>query len=94
MQEYLRIDLKSKLKQDCQLIKKAFQWKASGKFTNQEIIEKLAARGLKITLRNMSWILSNPFYCGFISSTMLPEGLVKVYHPAIIYKEIFLAANM
>jgi hypothetical protein len=42
----------------------------------------------------MSWILSNPFYCGFISSTMLPEGLVKVYHPAIIYKEIFLAANM
>jgi site-specific DNA recombinase len=81
------------INKDGQLIKKAFQWKASGKFTNQEIIEKLAARGLKITLRNMSWILSNPFYCGFISSTMLPNELIKGHYPAIIDQETFLAAN-
>lgn len=75
------------------LLKRAFQWKASGRFSNQEIIDKLSSRGLKITLRNIAWIFSNPFYCGFISSSMLPGELIKGHHPALIDQETFLQVN-
>ena len=43
------------------LLKRAFEWKASGKFSNQQIIDKLEVKGMKVTLRYMGWIFSNPF---------------------------------
>lgn len=39
-----------------QLLKQAFKWKASGKYNNQEIIEKLKARGLMVTFCSLAWI--------------------------------------
>jgi DNA invertase Pin-like site-specific DNA recombinase len=36
------------------LLRSAFEWKASGKYSNQQIIDKLALKGLKVTIRNMA----------------------------------------
>ena len=81
------------LNEDGALIKKAFYWKASGKLTNQQIIEKLNAKGLKITLRHMAWILANPFYAGYIISSLLPGEVNIGKHPPIIDEKTFLTAN-
>ena len=78
---------------DGELLKKAFLWKASGRFSNQQIIEKLDVLGLKISLRNIAWIFSNTFYCGYISSSMLPGELIKGKHPALIDEKTFLLVN-
>ncbi len=78
---------------DGELLKKAFLWKASGRFSNQQIIENLDLLGLKISLRNIAWIFSNTFYCGYISSSMLPGELIKGKHPALIDEKTFLLVN-
>ena len=81
------------INEDGLLIKKAFQWKASGKMTNQQIVEKLNAMKLKIKLRHMAWILANPFYCGYIISSLLPGEVNLGKHPPLIDEKTFLMAN-
>jgi len=75
------------------LIKKAFQWKASGKMTNQQILDKLKAKGLKISIRHIAWVLANPFYCGYIISSLLPGEVNIGKHPTLIEEKKFLLAN-
>ncbi len=75
------------------LLRSAFEWKASGKYSNQQIIDKLALKGLKVTLRNMAWIFANPFYCGYVYSSLLPGELIPGKHPALIKEDVFLKAN-
>jgi site-specific DNA recombinase len=75
------------------LIKQAFRWKSSGKYSNKSIIGKLASRGLKVSLRNMAWIFSNPFYCGYITSCLLPGELITGKHPPLIDVDTFLVTN-
>ena len=75
------------------LIQKAFQWKASGKYSNKMIIDKLKRHGVKLTLRNMARILSNPFYCGYILCCLLPGECIDGKHPALIDEDTFLKAN-
>ncbi len=75
------------------LLRTAFEWKASGKFSNQKIIEKLALKGMKVSLRNMAWIFANPFYCGYVYSALLPGELIPGKHPALIKEDTFLKAN-
>ena len=75
------------------LLRRAFEWKASGKFSNQQIIDKLALKGMVMSLRYMAWIFANPFYCGYVYSSLLPGELIAGKHPALISEDIFLKAN-
>lgn len=75
------------------LLKRAFEWKASGKFTNQQIIDKLEVKGMKVTLRYIGWIFSNPFYCGYVYSSLLPGELIPGKHPAMVSEDLFIKAN-
>ena len=75
------------------LLRKAFEWKASGKFSNQQIIDKLALKGMAVTLRYIAWIFANPFYCGYVYSSLLPGELIPGKHPALIIDDTFLKAN-
>jgi site-specific DNA recombinase len=75
------------------LLRQAFKMKASGKFSNQEIVNFLNKQGLKTSLRNLAWILSNTFYCGYVHSKLLPGELIKGKHPAIIDEKTFIKAN-
>ena len=81
------------INEDGLLIKKAFQWKASGKMTNQQILDKLKAKGLKISIRHIAWVLANPFYCGYIISSLLPGEVNIGKHPILIDEKTFLLAN-
>ena len=79
--------------QEGSLLKKAFQWKAEGKMSNQEIIEKLSARGLNLTEKNFRWVISNPFYAGYITGKLLNGQLVKGKHQPLVDTKTFLKAN-
>jgi DNA invertase Pin-like site-specific DNA recombinase len=71
------------------LLKKAFEWKLTGKYSDVEIISKLRAMGLKISAQKISKTWRNPFYCGIIISKYLPKA-VKGNWDGIITKEQFI----
>ena len=75
------------------ILRKAFIWKATGKFSNKQIVEKLAQAGVKVTIRYLGWILANPFYCGYISVSLMPGQIFRGKHPALIDEDTFLKAN-
>jgi site-specific DNA recombinase len=75
------------------LLHRAFEWKASGKFSNQQIVEKLALKGMKVSLRYLAWIFANPFYCGYVYSSLLPGELIPGKHPVLVSEDTFLKAN-
>lgn len=79
--------------QDGLLLKKVFRWKASGKITNQQIVERLNAQGLKISLRHIAQVLANPFYCGYINASILEGEIIKGKHPILIDENTFMIAN-
>lgn len=75
------------------LIRKAFQWRAQGKLTSNEIIAKLKAQGMEISSQQLSKIFHNPFYCGLIVNKLLDGQVVEGKHEPCISKEVFLAVN-
>ena len=75
------------------LIRKAFEWKIEGRMTNKEICEELQKRGLKLTEKNFRFVISNPFYAGYITGRLLKGQYVKGHHPPMITLEMFLKAN-
>lgn len=76
-----------------EFIKKAFEWKADEKLTNQEIIQRLAKLGYHITKQKLSEVLKNPFYCGKMVHNFLNGEVVNGNHPPIISEETFLKVN-
>ncbi|RYZ68486.1 MAG: hypothetical protein EOP09_09405, partial [Proteobacteria bacterium] len=74
-------------------LRKAFQWKAEGVLTNVEIVDRLKVRGLKLNTSNFKWILSNPFYAGFVTGRLVNGQLIEGKHPALVELDTFLKAN-
>ncbi len=74
------------------LIKKAFEWKASG-MSNEAILEKLAAYGLKMYKQKLSMIFSNPFYAGVVVHKSLKGKAVEGKHQKLISRELFMKVN-
>ena len=75
------------------LLKKAFEWKGEGVLTNKEIIEKLSSRGLRLTEKNFRWVLSNPFYAGYVTGKLVGGQLIRGQHPALVDLKTFMKAN-
>ena len=74
-------------------IKKAFQWKADEKLTNEEIRQRLEKLGFRINKQKLSEMFKNPFYCGLMVHNFLNGEVVPGNHPAIISEETFLRVN-
>lgn len=74
-------------------LKKAFVWKAEGKLTNMEIIKRLNIKGVKINKTNFQWVISNPFYAGYVTGRLVEGKLIKGQHPALVDLKTFLKAN-
>lgn len=81
------------INKDGLLIKKAFEWKANERISNLEIIERLEARGLKVSTSALSAIFRNPFYCGIMVSKLTPNKSYQGIHEPIISKNLFLKVN-
>ena len=63
------------------ILRKAFEWKANENLSNEEIVRRLNARGLKMYKQRLSEILRNPFYCGYIEHRYLGEGKRIISRP-------------
>ncbi len=74
-------------------LKKAFQWKGEGNMSNREIMAKLGAFGVCIKEKNFRWIISNPFYLGYVTGKFVEGKLIKGHHPALVDLKTFMKAN-
>ena len=75
------------------LLKYAFIWKSRENITYQEIVNRLAKKGLHIKYKRLSDYFRNPFYCGLIVSSHIPDEIIEGRHEALISKEVFLKVN-
>ncbi len=75
------------------LLKKAFEWKAYQEMSNVEIARKLQKMGVPISDKRLNNLFLNPFYCGLITSSLLPEQVIEGRHQSMISKELFLAVH-
>ena len=81
------------INEDGELLKIGFELKAKGEITNQEIVDHLHKLGCKVHYKSFVRIISNPFYCGYITNSLIPDELIKGNHPALVSEELFLRAN-
>ena len=77
------------INKDGQLLKEAWKWKASGMYSDAQIIAKLAARGLTVSKQKMSQMWRNPFYCGITINRLLDEPVKGSWKP-LVTKEDFI----
>lgn len=76
------------------LLKQAFYWKDQENLSNTVIIDRLSKMGLSLTLPLLTRIFRNPFYAGYISSTLLDDGeIIRGKHEAMVSEELFLRVN-
>ena len=72
-----------------ELLKEAWQWKASGLYSDVEILAKLSARGLELSPQTISKMWRNPFFCGILINKMLDEPVQGIW-PPLVSKEDFI----
>lgn len=65
------------------LLEDAINLKLQGVLNNKQICQRLSTKGLRLTEKNFRWILSNPFYAGNITGSLVDVKLVKGKHPAL-----------
>jgi DNA invertase Pin-like site-specific DNA recombinase len=75
------------------LLKKAFELKAAGALTNKQICQRLSVKGLRLTVKNFRWIMSNSFYAGYVTGSLVDGKLIKGQHPPLVDLKTFLRAN-
>lgn len=76
------------------LIKQIFQWKDEENLTYREIRKRLIPMGVKLLEQQIAKILRNPFYCGYITHSLLDDGeLIRGKHEPLISEELFLRVN-
>jgi site-specific DNA recombinase len=75
------------------LLKTGFKLKADGVLNNKEIVIKLRKLGCKINYKSFVRIIQNPFYCGYITHSLIPGEIYPGKHVALVSEELFFAAN-
>ena len=78
--------------QEAEFIKVAFTMKEQGK-TNLDIVQHLKAIGCSIDIKRLTEIFRNPFYCGYITHSLIDWELVPGKHEPIISEDTYLNVN-
>ncbi len=81
------------INEEGELLKKAFEWKAYKQLSNVEIVRGLNKMGVNISEKRLNTLFLNPFYCGLITSKMLPGQIIEGRHEPLISRELFLAVH-
>lgn len=76
-----------------ELLKEAFRLKAETNLTNKDIVVKLKKKGCTINYKSFVRIISNPFYCGYITHALIPGEIIPGHHPALVSETLFADAN-
>jgi DNA invertase Pin-like site-specific DNA recombinase len=82
-----------KITNEGELLKKGFELKAEGKLTNNDIVEYLSVRGVKVSANMFRLIIANPFYAGYVTGKLVNGQLIKGHHPPLVDLATFLKAN-
>ena len=75
------------------LIKDAFRMKLDENLTNEEVRERMKARGLDISKQNWSNIFGNIFYAGYFSHNFLEGEVIKGPHEPLVSLDDFMKIN-
>ena len=75
------------------LIQYAFRIKADENLTNEEVRERMKARGLDISKQNWSNIFANIFYAGYFSHNFLEGDIIKGPHEPLVSLDDFMKIN-
>lgn len=75
------------------LLKKAFEWKAYQQLSNAEIVREMKKIGVKLSEKHINNLFTNPFYCGLITSKLIPGQVIEGKHEPLVTKELFLTVN-
>lgn len=84
---------KYEINKDGELLNEGFKLKAERSLTNQEIVNRLKKKGCKINYKSFVRIIGNPFYCGYITHSLIPGEIHRGKHPALVSEKLFIAAN-
>lgn len=74
-------------------LRKAFEWKANLNMSNVEISKRLKNMGVHMPDKRLNELFNNPFYCGLITSKMIPGQIVEGKHEPLVSKQLFLAVH-
>ena len=66
-----------------EILRKGFELKLTGRYSDVQIIKKLEALGLKIRPQKLSKIWRNPFYCGVSISSFIETPVIGNWEPLI-----------
>ena len=81
------------ISEEGKILKKAFEWKAYKQLPNVEITRRLNKMGVDITEKRLNNLFLNPFYCGLITSKLIPGQIIEGRHEPLISRELFLAVH-
>ena len=97
---YTNLNKKAKAKyhefiinEEGKFMKMGFKFKAEGKLSNKEIVDRLRQLGSTIEYKSFYRQITNPFYCGYFVNAYFPGKLIKGHHPALVSMELFMKAN-
>ncbi len=71
------------------ILKRAWLWKIEHNLPNVEIVRRLKKAGVKINQRNLSKVFRNPFYCGQIVCSLIPNEVYIGKHERMVTPEQF-----
>ena len=83
-------------KKTAPLVKMAFELKTNFRLSDVEIAKKLNAAGYASphrTEKHLNLIFKNPFYCGLLVHSVIPNEIIEGKHEPLISKETFLKVN-
>ena len=75
--------------QEGKILKRAWLWKIKYNLSNVEIVKRLNKAGLKINERKLSATFRNPFYCGQIVCSFIPNEVYEGKHEVMVTSEQF-----
>ena len=74
-------------------IQKAFKWRLNNEYSNAEIVRKLNRLDVNINERRLGEIFKNPYYCGILTTKLLPGEVYEGRHKPLISQKDFLRLN-
>lgn len=75
------------------LLRLAFKWRVSENITTEDVALRLKKKGLDIPSKRLGEYFKNPFYCGVMVSSLIPNRCIEGNHEKLVSKELFLKLN-
>lgn len=93
-EKFLSLKQRIVVNKDGELLREAWKWKASGKYSDAQILAKLAARGLHLSPQKLSATWRIPFYAGIIINRLIDEPAKGNWEPLVSIEDFVKVQNI